>query len=191
MKDKTAIITISDCWRIADILRKTKGLPECYKHFDTRINVALGMRNEGVYDEMYPFVTIVGEGIAHGLGTGNNDALGKACVEELRQSLTLLIDEWKNLGIETIVCISSVWTFDLHVGILLRDLCKATAIQFLWTAIEYGLSKKEERNNEFTAQGANVVSCMISLTGSKISPITQMNEFNIRLCGKLFDEYTE
>lgn len=186
MKDNTAIITIADGWRIADTLRKAKGLPKCYRHFDTRINVALEMQSDSVYDEMYPFVTIVGESIAHGLGTGNNDALGKACYEEVWQSLTLLIDEWKKFGIETIICISSVWAFEYHVGILLRDLCKAAEIDFSWTAIEYGLNKKEERNKEFATQGANVVSCLISLTDSEISPMAQMDEFNVHLCGKLF-----
>ena len=90
------LITVGDGWRIADILRRTKGLSKCYKHFDTRVNVALEMQSDGAYDEMYPFVTIVGENIAHGLGTGNNDALGKACAEQLRQPLTETIDEWKN-----------------------------------------------------------------------------------------------
>lgn len=184
------LITVGDGWRIADILRKTKGLPKCYKHFDTRVNVAPEMQSDGVYDEMYPYVTIVGESMAHGLGTGNDDALGKACAEELRQSLVLLIDEWKKRGVETIVCISSVWAFDLHVGILLGEFCKAAYIEFLWTAIEYSLRKKEEHNNEFAAQGASVASCLIDLCDSKKSPIKQMDAFNETLCAELFRNLT-
>lgn len=183
---QSGLITIADGWRIADKLRKTKGLPKCYKHFDTCVNIALEMKNDGVYDEMYPFVTIVGEHIAHGLGVGNNDALGKTCVEELRQTLGSLIEAWKIGGIDTIVYISSVWAFDYHVGNLLRDLCKAAEIDFSWTAVEYGTCKKEDRNGMFIAQGANVVSCLISLTDSEISPMMQIDEFNIRLCGELF-----
>lgn len=70
---KTRVITLTDGWRIVNILRKEIALPQAYKHFDTRENVALEMKTAGAYDTMYPFVTLVGKCIAHGCDTGSHD----------------------------------------------------------------------------------------------------------------------
>ena len=96
----------------------------------------------------------------------------------------------EKLDVDTIVCISSPWAFDLHVSILFIEFCKASDIEFLWMAIEYSLRKKEEHNCEFTAQKANVVSCLIDLNDSENSALTQMNDFNKKHCLELLGKFT-